>query len=100
MLSMTTLHITDVRARLLKLVDDARMTHEPIQITNNGRRTAVLMGADDYDAMVETIASLSDPTHARATQRGHEEVGNARTLATGRPTGAMRNVIRGGDFEQ
>jgi len=67
---MTTLPIADARAQLSKLVDEASSTHERIEITKNGRRTAVLMGADDYAAMRETIAVLSDPALLVAHQEG------------------------------
>ena len=57
---MTTLPLADARAQLSKLVEEASSTHERIEITKNGRRAAVLMGADDYDSLIETIAVLSD----------------------------------------
>ncbi|WP_328812261.1 type II toxin-antitoxin system Phd/YefM family antitoxin [Rhodococcus sp. NBC_00297] len=57
---MTTLPLADVRARLSKIVDDAERTHERYDITRNGHRAAVLLGADDFDALQETIAALSD----------------------------------------
>jgi antitoxin YefM len=46
---------------LSKLIDQASSTSERFEITKNGRRTAVLLGADDYDAMRETIEVLSEP---------------------------------------
>ena len=55
---MTMLPIADARAQLSKLVDEASTTHERIEITKNGRRAAVLMGADDYDAMSHGIPAL------------------------------------------
>jgi prevent-host-death family protein len=42
------------------LVEEASKTHERIEITKNGHRAAILLGADDYDSLVETIAVLSD----------------------------------------
>lgn len=57
---MTTLPLAVARAQLSKLVEEARSTHERIEITKNGLRAAVLIGADDYDSMIETIAVLSD----------------------------------------
>jgi antitoxin YefM len=57
---MTTLPLADARAQLSKLVEEASSTHERIEITKNGHRAAVLMGADDYDSLIETIAVLSD----------------------------------------
>jgi antitoxin YefM len=57
---MTTLPVADARANLSKLIDQADTTHERIEITKNGRRVAILLGADDFDALQETIAVLSD----------------------------------------
>ncbi len=95
---MTTLHIADVRARLLELVDDASASHEPIEITNNGRRTAVLMGVDDYDAMRETIAKLSDAARAHPSARVRDEVRKVETQRVERLTSAMKNVRRSAEF--
>lgn len=58
---MTTLPLSDVRARLSELVDEAVRTHERVEITRNGRRSAVLMSADDLDSLEETLEILSDP---------------------------------------
>jgi prevent-host-death family protein len=59
-LYMTTLPLAEVRAQLSRLVEEARGTHERIEITRNGQRAAVLLGADDYDSLQETIAVLGD----------------------------------------
>lgn len=56
----TTLPVADARAQLSRLVDEAERTHEQFEITRNGHRAAVLLGADDYDALRETIAVLAD----------------------------------------
>ena len=57
---MTTLPIADVRANLSKLVDEAGRTHQRVEVTKNGRRAAVLMSADDYDSLMETLDILGD----------------------------------------
>lgn len=59
-LYMTTVPVADARAQLSRLVEEAEATHERFEITRNGRRAAVLLGADDYDALRETIEVLSD----------------------------------------
>jgi antitoxin YefM len=38
------------------LIDEATTTHERFEITRNGRRAAVLLSADDYDTLQDTIA--------------------------------------------
>lgn len=57
---MTTLPVADARAHFSKLIEEAASTHERFEITRNGIRAAVLLGADDYDSLRETIAVLSD----------------------------------------
>jgi prevent-host-death family protein len=67
---MTTLPVADARAQFSKLVDEATSTHERFEITRNGQRVAVLLGADDYDALRETIAVLGDSDLLRAHLEG------------------------------
>lgn len=59
-LYMTTLPIAEVRANLSKLVDEAERTHQRVEVTKNGRRAAVLLSADDYDSLIETLEILGD----------------------------------------
>ncbi|MHB2028428.1 MAG: type II toxin-antitoxin system Phd/YefM family antitoxin [Acidimicrobiales bacterium] len=94
---MTTLPIADARAQLSKLVDEASSTHERIEITKNGRRAAVLMGADDYDAMRETIAVLSDSALLLAHEVGVQEFAKGDTLNADQLSEAVRNVGRSVD---
>lgn len=83
---MTTLPVADARAQLSRLVDEAERTHERFEITRNGRRAAVLLGADDYDALRETIAVLADESlladHITGTAEVHgDDVLDADSLA-------------------
>lgn len=71
---MTTIPVADARANLSKLIDEASTTHERYEITRNGRRAAVLIGADDFDAMTETIAVLSDPALLRSHEEGRRAI--------------------------
>jgi prevent-host-death family protein len=67
---MTTLPVAEARAQLSKLVEEAASTHERFEITRNGQRAAVLLGAEDYDALQETIAVLGDSRLLRDHQEG------------------------------
>jgi prevent-host-death family protein len=58
---MSTLPLAEVRAQLSKIVDDAVRTHERVEITRNGVRAAVMLSADDYDGLMETLDILGDP---------------------------------------
>ena len=57
---MVTLPLAEARAQLSKLVDEAVRTHERIEVTKNGRRAAVILSADDYDSLMETLDILGD----------------------------------------
>lgn len=63
---MTTLSLADARAALSKHIDSAVTTHERFEITRNGSRVAVLLSADDYDSLVETVDVLSRPAEVAA----------------------------------
>lgn len=63
---MTTLPLAEARAKLSKLIESAVSTHERFEVTRNGDRVAVLMGADDYDSLLETLDILSNPDEVEA----------------------------------
>lgn len=71
---MTTLSLADARANLSRLVESAVTTHERFEVTRNGDRVAVLLSADDYDSLLETLDILSDPAEVAAIRRGLADV--------------------------
>ena len=71
---MTTLSVAAARAQFSKLVESASSTHERFEVTRNGSRAAVLLGADDYDALVEMVDILSDSETIAAIQAGLDDV--------------------------
>jgi len=57
---MTSITATEARKSLYRLVDEVQESHEPVQIT--GRRgSAVLVSADDWRAVQETLHLVSIP---------------------------------------
>ena len=67
---MTTLALADARAQLSKLVTEAANTHERFDITRKGPPCRVLLRADDYDVLCETIEVLSDVELIRSHAEG------------------------------
>jgi antitoxin YefM len=57
---MTTLTATQARANFFKLLEQAALSHEPIQITGR-RQNAVLISEEDFHAMQETLYLLGIP---------------------------------------
>jgi prevent-host-death family protein len=91
---MTTLAVAAARAQLSKLVEEAASTHERFEITRNGQRVAVLLGADDYDSLLETLAVLSDSKILRDHLGGIEDLSYGRGLDVGQLASAMRKAGR------
>lgn len=58
---METLPLTEARNRLSELVDDVERTHQRVTITRHGEVAAVIMSADDLEALEETLEVLSSP---------------------------------------
>ena len=53
--------VTEAKARLNELVDDAASTHDQIVITRHGRPAAVIVAAEDLESLQETVYWLSQP---------------------------------------
>jgi len=69
---MTTLNVTEARANLYKLIDDATVNHEPVVITGK-RGNAVLLAEDDWNAINETLHLLSVPGMRESILEGMQE---------------------------
>ena len=71
---MMTIPLTEAKAKLNELVEDAVTTSERVTITRHGRPAAVLISVDDLETMEETLFWQSQPGV-------HEDIGTARTEA-------------------
>jgi len=91
---MTTLPLAEVRANLSKLVDEAVRTHQRIEVTRQGRRAAVILSADDFDSIMETLAILSDPELMRGIRDAEAEADNGETYTLDEVTEEMRAAGR------
>lgn len=58
---MTTLPLSEVKARLSEIAEEVAATHERVQITRNGRDYVVLLAAEDLESIEATLELLSDP---------------------------------------
>ena len=57
---MSTVNVTEARAKLYRLIDEAAESHEPVFITGK-RANAVLLSEDDWRSIQETLHLLSIP---------------------------------------
>ena len=66
---MTTITVSEARARLYGLLDEAAESHEPIQIRGK-RHSAVLVSEDDWRAIEETLHLVAIPGMAESIRKG------------------------------
>jgi prevent-host-death family protein len=57
---MRTEPLASVKAHLSAMVDEIARTHEQYVVTRNGTPVVVMMAADDFEALMETLALLRD----------------------------------------
>jgi antitoxin YefM len=91
---MLTLPLAEVRANLSKLVDEAVRTHQRIEVTRQGRRAAVILSADDYDSIMETLTILSDHDLMREVREAEAEAEAGQVYTLDEVTEEMRAVGR------
>ncbi|HEU0287793.1 MAG TPA: type II toxin-antitoxin system Phd/YefM family antitoxin [Nocardioidaceae bacterium] len=65
---MTELTVTDARARLADVVEEARIGHDPVFLTRRGRRVAAVIDAEDLERLIEAAEDLADIRAARAAR--------------------------------
>lgn len=69
---MPTLTASEARANLYRLLDEAAESHEPITISGK-RNSAVLVSAEDWSAIQETLFLLSVPGMRESIKAGMAE---------------------------
>ena len=74
---MTEITVSEARARLADVVDQARVAHDPVFLTRRGRRVAAVIDAEDLERLIEVAEDLTDIDAARSAR---EEM-----AATGEP---------------
>lgn len=69
---MTTLTASEARANLYRLMDEAAESHQPITISGK-RNDAVLISAEDWRAIQETLHLLAVPGMRESIKEGMAE---------------------------
>lgn len=91
---MPTLPLAEVRDNLSKLIDEAVRTHARIEVTRQGRRAAVILSADDFDSIMETLAILSDQELMHEVREAEAEAETGAVYTLDDVTEEMRAVGR------
>ena len=72
--AMSTEALRTVKDRLSEFVDRVQREHERVVITRNGTPAAVLISADDLEALEETLEVLSDKKAVKGLLEAEEAI--------------------------
>jgi antitoxin YefM len=71
---MTTLPLSEVKARLSEIAEEVAATHERVHVTRNGRDYVVLLAAEDLESMEATLELLSDPEAIARIESAQQDI--------------------------
>ncbi|MDQ6951558.1 MAG: type II toxin-antitoxin system Phd/YefM family antitoxin [Mariprofundales bacterium] len=66
---MTSLSVSEARSNLFRLIDETAESHQPVTITGK-RHSAVLVSAEDWASLQETVYLLSVPGMRESIREG------------------------------
>lgn len=77
---MTTVPLSEAKARLSEIADEVGRTHERVHITRNGREYVVLLAAEDLESIEATLELLADPEAQERIRRSQGEIERGEVL--------------------
>ena len=72
---------TEARANLTELLDDLEDRHEHVLITRNGRPSAVMLSAAEYESLEETLDILQDKELMDALRKSEDDIRAGRLVS-------------------
>lgn len=78
--AMSTVPLSDAKARLSEIADEVGRTHERVHITRNGREYVVLVAAEDLESIEATLELLTDPQAQERIRRAEVDVAEGDVL--------------------
>lgn len=88
-----TISLTELQPRLSELVERAHTLFERFVITRQGKAEAVLLAADEFEGLLETLEILSDEAAVRRLAEAEEEL----ERGGGHALEEVRETLRRGD---
>ncbi|CAN5611214.1 type II toxin-antitoxin system Phd/YefM family antitoxin [soil metagenome] len=92
---MSTIPLSEAKARLSELVESVDRTHERVTITKNGREAAMIISTADYASLEATLELLMDPAAQERIRLATAEIA-AGDVVTGGDLAALLAVKRPG----
>lgn len=90
---MTSVPLSDAKARLSEIADEVDRTHDRVEITKNGRSYVVLVSVEDLESLEATIELLSDPAAMARVREAERDFAKGR-FTTGEDMEALMEQRR------
>lgn len=91
---MQTTSLSDLKAHLSEYTERAEQEHEQYTITRNGRPAVVLVSADEWESLQETLFWLSQPGIQKDLAEAEADVAAGRVLDEARVRQALNLPTR------
>jgi prevent-host-death family protein len=75
-----TTSLSDLKSHLSEYADRAEREHEQFMITRNGRPAVVMVAADEWESLQETLFWLSQPGIAQDLAEAEADIAAGRTF--------------------
>jgi len=76
---METTSLSDLKSHLSEYADRAQLQHEQFTITKNGRPAVVMVSADEWESLQETLFWLSQPGIRESLAEAEADISAGRT---------------------
>lgn len=73
--------LAEAKKHLSQLVKEADEAYDRFVITRNGVEKAVLLGAEEYEGLIETLDILSNKREREAIARAKKQVRHGQTIS-------------------
>lgn len=77
---METTSLSDLKSHLSEYADRAELEHEQFTITRNGRPAVVMVSADEWESLQETLFWLSQPGIHESLAEAEADIAAGRTF--------------------
>ncbi len=92
---MTTVTLSDAKAKLAQLLKDVQRFGESVLITRSGKPAGVLLSTEEYEGLIETLEILADDELSHSIQAGLEDIEAGRVVEHDEVWGDLAPALRG-----
>lgn len=80
-MSTVVLPVTEAKQRFTELVKGAEEYFDRYVVTKNGKEAAVVMSAEEYESLLETLDVLTNRKEVRAIRDGSKQAQRGQTIS-------------------